>query len=112
MKGDVEVNTLSRCRNRENRSQEDQMTLLPDPELREANIFINRVRAQVTAWRNSDYPGVTPTTKRLLEHWNDPDNEPRLFFCQREAVETAIYLNEYDVKQRQDSFYRELVKSK
>lgn len=90
-------------------SREDQMTLLPDPELREANIFINRVRAQVTAWRNSGYPGVTPTTKRLLEHWNKPENEPRLFFCQREAVETAIYLNECDVKQRQDSFYRELV---
>lgn len=90
-------------------SQEDQMTLLPDAELREANIFINRVRAQVTAWRNNGYPGVTPTTKRLLEHWNDSENEPRLFFCQREAVETAIYLNEYDVKQRQDSFYHELM---
>ncbi len=90
-------------------TREDQITLLPDPELREANVFINRVRAQVTAWRNSGYPGVTPTTKRLLEHWNNPDNEPRLFFCQREAVETAIYLNECDVKQRQDSFYRELV---
>ncbi len=90
-------------------SQADQTQLFPDPELREANVFINRVRAQVTAWRNSGYPGVTPTTKRLLEHWNDPDNEPRLFFCQREAVETAIYLNECDVKQRQDSFYRELV---
>ena len=90
-------------------SREDQMALLPDPELREANVFINRVRAQVTAWRNSGYPGVTPTTKRLLEHWNNPENEPRLFFCQREAVETAIYLNECDVKQRQDSFYRELV---
>ena len=63
---------------------------LPDRDLREANVFINNVRVQVTAWRNSGYPGVTPTTRRLLEHWNNPDNEPRLFFCQREAVETAI----------------------
>ena len=82
---------------------------LPDRDLREANAFINRVRVQVTAWRDSGYPGVTPTTRRLLEHWNNPENEPRLFFCQREAVETAIYLNECDNKQRNDSFYRQLV---
>ena len=79
-------------------SQDAQMTLLPDAELREANVFINKVRAQVTAWRNSGYPGVTPTTKRLLAYWNNPENEPRLFFCQREAVETAIYLNECENK--------------
>lgn len=52
------------------------------------------MRDQVTAWRISSYPGVTPTTKRLLDYWNNPENEPRLFFCQCEAVETAIYLNE------------------
>ena len=84
---------------------------LPDRDLREANAFINSVRTQVTAWRNSGYPGVTPTTRRLLEHWNNPDNEPRLYFCQREAVETAIYLNECENKRRNDSFYRQLVKA-
>lgn len=84
---------------------------LPDRDLREANTFINSVRTQVTAWRNSGYPGVTPTTRRLLEHWNNPENEPRLYFCQREAVETAIYLNEYENKQRNDSFHRQLVKA-
>ena len=85
--------------------------VLPDRDLREANAFINSVRTQVTAWRNSDYPGVNPTTRRLLEHWNNPENEPRLYFCQREAVETAIYLNECDNKQRNDSFYKQLVKA-
>ena len=84
---------------------------LPDRDLREANTFINSVRTRVAAWRNSGYPGVTPTTRRLLEHWNNPENEPRLYFCQREAVETAIYLNECDNKQRNDSFYRQLVKA-
>ena len=64
---------------------------LPDRDLREANIFINEVRVQVSAWRNSGYPGVTPTTRRLLEHWNNPKNEPRIFFYQREAVETDIH---------------------
>lgn len=84
---------------------------LPDRDLREANTFINSVRTRVTAWRNSGYPGVTPTTRRLLEHWNNSENEPRLYFCQREAVETAIYLNEYENKQRDDSFHRQLVKA-
>ena len=89
--------------------QADQAKLFPDPEVREANVFINRVRAQVTAWRNSGYAGVTPTTKRLLEYWNNPKNEPRLFFCQREAVETAIYLNEIENKNRRDAFHQELL---
>ena len=84
---------------------------LPDRDLREANAFINEVRIQVAAWRNSGYLGVTPTTRRLLEHWNNPENEPRLYFCQREAVETAIYLNEYENKQRNDSFYNKLIEA-
>ncbi len=41
-----------------------------------------------------DYPGVTRTTRRLLEYWQRPDRDRRLFFCQLEAVETAIYLTE------------------
>ena len=90
-------------------SQDAQMKLLPDAELREANVFINKVRAQVTAWRNSGYPGVTPTTRRLLEYWNNSENEPRLFFCQREAVETAIYLNECERKNLGNSFHKTLL---
>ena len=44
------------------------------------------------AWRESGYPGVTGTTRRLLEHWRDRRNfkERRFFFCQLEAVETLI----------------------
>ena len=37
---------------------------------------------------------MTPTTRRLLEHWADPQRENRVLFCQREAAETAIYLSE------------------
>ena len=36
---------------------------LPNRDLREANTFINSVRTQVATWRQSGYPGVTPTTK-------------------------------------------------
>ena len=38
---------------------------------------------------------VTPETARLLEHWrHHPFNNQRPFFCQIEAVETAIWLTE------------------
>lgn len=37
---------------------------------------------------------VTGVTERLLQYWNSPDRERRLFFCQREAVEIVVYLTE------------------
>ncbi|MGH3784310.1 MAG: hypothetical protein ACRDRO_27740 [Pseudonocardiaceae bacterium] len=45
-------------------------------------------------WSHAGYPRVTPTTRRLLEHWADPERENRVLFCQRESAETAIYLSE------------------
>lgn len=60
----------------------------------EENDLVNRIRERVDAWRRSGYPGVTPTTARLLAQWSEPERERRLFFCQREAAETAIYLTE------------------
>ena len=65
----------------------------------EENRFINQVRERVGAWRSLRYPGVTPTTRRLLEYWTDPTRERPLFFCQVEALETAIYLTECATKQ-------------
>jgi type III restriction enzyme len=63
---------------------------------RERNQLINAIRLEVRTWRRSSYPGVTTTTRRLLDYWQRPDREPnqRLFFCQLEAAETAIYLAE------------------
>jgi type III restriction enzyme len=55
---------------------------------------INRVRERVAQWRVGGYVGCTRTTERLLQYWNNPHREKKLFFCQREAVETAIYLTE------------------
>ena len=56
------------------------------------NVLVNEIRHHVDQWR--DLPpgqwGVTPETQRLLLHWRDPDRERKLFFCQREAVETLI----------------------
>jgi len=58
------------------------------------NAEINRVRERVDAWRVGGYVGVTAVTRRLLEYWSDGHREKKLFFCQREAVETAIYVAE------------------
>ncbi|MGD0256125.1 MAG: restriction endonuclease subunit R, partial [Acidimicrobiales bacterium] len=56
--------------------------------------FVNEVRRAVDRWRLEGWPGGTATTRLLLEHWNDPERERRLFFCQIEAVETAMWLAE------------------
>jgi type III restriction enzyme len=58
------------------------------------NTFINKVRRRVKDWREGGYQGATRTTKRLLAYWTNPEREKKLFFCQQEALETAIYLNE------------------
>ena len=46
--------------------------------------LVNLIRPRVRAWREAGYPGVTGITKRLLEHWTDPEasDSRRLFFCQ------------------------------
>ncbi|MCS6988380.1 MAG: restriction endonuclease subunit R, partial [Chloroherpetonaceae bacterium] len=58
------------------------------------NTFINRVRERVKQWREGGYQGATRVTRRLLHYWTNPEREKKLFFCQLEAIETAIYLNE------------------
>jgi type III restriction enzyme len=60
--------------------------------------IINEVRGHVEAWRSLPRPeqwGVTPETARLLHHWRQHKfSSIRPFFCQIEAVETAIWLTE------------------
>jgi type III restriction enzyme len=60
----------------------------------EENKFINRVREAVAKWRKGKYVDITKTTGRLLDYWQDPNRERKLFFCQIEALETAIYIAE------------------
>ncbi len=60
--------------------------------------IINGVRREVDAWRRLPDPRqwrVTPETARLLRHWRHHRfTDIRPFFCQIEAVETAIWLAE------------------
>ena len=60
----------------------------------EQNRQVNQVRARVDRWRELGFPYVEPTTLRLLEYWSDPGRDNKILFCQREAVETAIYVAE------------------
>jgi type III restriction enzyme len=59
--------------------------------------IINEIRGHVNNWRALP-PGawqVTPVTARLLQHWRSHEfQDARPFFCQIEAVETAIWLAE------------------
>ena len=60
--------------------------------------IINEVRQNVDSWRALRSPAqwqVTPETARLLQHWRHHRfSSIRPFFCQVEAVETAIWLTE------------------
>ncbi len=60
--------------------------------------IINAVRQEVDKWRMIPNPNdwhVTPETARLLQHWRHHKfSSIRPFFCQVEAVETAIWLTE------------------
>jgi len=56
--------------------------------------LVNTVRERVRYWRKQDYPGATPITRQLLNYWNNPERERKLFFCQLEATETLIWLVE------------------
>jgi type III restriction enzyme len=64
--------------------------------------LVNQIRPRVNAWREAGYPGVTSITKRLLDHWNDPEEFEgrRFFFCQLEAIETLIWLTEAAASER------------
>ena len=68
--------------------------------------IINDLRFQVDQWRKLPNPSdwlVTPETERLLQHWRHHNfNSFRPFFCQVEAVETAIWLTEVAPKLGQD----------
>jgi type III restriction enzyme len=71
------------------------------------------IREAVKAWRANDYPGVTDTTRELLNWWfrNDhrtPDGRRfRYYDAQREAMETLIYVYEVErVRRRKDLLER------
>ena len=75
------------------RTGSQQLALFQEEE-RDDLPLVNDLRSDVRRWRESNYRNVTNVTRELLNHWTREDREPRLFFCQREAVETIIWLAE------------------
>ena len=64
-------------------------------------LLVPKIRAAVDAWRAGGYEGASEVTRRLFEYWFDEDHEVRGFgapfryyFCQREAIETMVWLVE------------------
>ena len=67
-------------------------------------IIAQNLRHYVSEWRDADYAGASDTTRELLHHWFERDHTVinsdgelipfRYYFCQREALETFIYLKE------------------
>ena len=74
--------------------------------------FVNGIRKEVDGWRAQGYPGATVTTRRLLQHWFETDHERggqewHYYFCQREAIETLIFLYEIRRLRRLSDLARE-----
>ena len=66
--------------------------------------LVNRIRPRVKKWKSSGYPNISPTTKKLIEFWNNSNEREQNqtpFFCQFEAIETAIWLVEAPVSDKQ-----------
>ncbi len=69
--------------------------------------LVNKLRRAVDQWRAKGYERATETSKELLTFWFEQDHPPvfgsepfHFYFCQREAIETIIYL--YEVRQFTD----------
>jgi type III restriction enzyme len=78
------------------KSEQQELDFDVTGERREQNTLINDIRRVVDTWRARGYPGVTPYSRKLLQHWAGAltEREDPMFFCQREAAETAIFLAE------------------
>ena len=67
-------------------------------------LIAQNLRRMVGEWRQSEYPGASDTTRELLTYWfershltgtgKDGQVPFQYYFCQREAIETLIYLYE------------------
>ncbi len=66
--------------------------------------LVDKIRKEVKQWRESNYEGASETSKALLKWWFETghpieDSEGNIstfkyYFCQREAIESVIYLYE------------------
>lgn len=64
-------------------------------------LLVPKIRQAVDAWRDSGYEGASEVARRLFEYWFAEDHAVdgfdapfRYYFCQREAIETLVWLVE------------------
>ena len=55
--------------------------------------LVNDIRTTVLGWQQDGYPGITQTSRDLINHWTDEDAS-LLYFAQLDAILTHIYLHE------------------
>ena len=55
--------------------------------------MVNDIRQEVGAWQSQGYPGATRVTRELVGHWVEPERAG-LYFAQKEAILTSIWLGE------------------
>ncbi|MEP0815114.1 MAG: DEAD/DEAH box helicase family protein [bacterium] len=82
-----------------------------DSQVFKPNELINNIRHSVGVWRSRNYPNISSPTRRLIQYWRREERERRLFFCQLEAIETAIYITECAEKSGDSRIINELVNS-
>ena len=81
--------------------------------------LVPAIREAVHDWRRRGYEGATLTSQRLLRFWFETDHltksgeEFLYYYCQREAIETLVYIYEvvkkrrlYDLAQEYDRDHR------
>ena len=76
--------------------QHTQRTLAFEP-ISAGDGLIDKLRREVRGWRIEGWPGTSNATRELLEYWSrEPGEGPvySLFFAQREAIETVVFLTE------------------
>jgi type III restriction enzyme len=85
---------------RTGRREEQLFDELEREENRDDLPLVNALRDDVRRWRESGYRGAERVTRELLSYWMREDRPRRLFYCQRESVETIIYLLEFAIPNR------------
>jgi type III restriction enzyme len=77
-------------------SQQASLGFLAEEE-RDELPLVNLLREDVRRLRKNNYAAWPKITRELLQYWARTDRGRRLFFCQREAVETILYLFEFRI---------------
>ncbi|MDO8282539.1 MAG: DEAD/DEAH box helicase family protein [Thermodesulfovibrionia bacterium] len=98
------ITPIPKPRKRKDKAKQEQMVfdegkgLSTKDQQYDPTSIINQLRQHIDQWRalpNPNHWQVTPETARLLQHWRHHlFSGIRPFFCQIEAVETAIWLTE------------------